>query len=455
MELLVLLFSKKMVKKKSPIESLSSIGSYSHASQDVDLEGFVVDDDDASDVELRYVDAMKFRRGILLGEVKRDIKRKVNEDLFDEAEYSKRMIKADLKDLHRDVMLSGKRKCIADVEVSRSKRAKSSSSSPKSASKTTSRSSSKNSSRSISASSRMYAQSLSLMREKPMNINLPARATSAPSRYRAPRKATSSKPNGIKELQRKEMEIRKNVVALFNNDRQVFQHGKKKGVLGIEDPLGLMIAATGCLPEKMFNKGLESDDQEELNAHSNMVAKLILGGDKDPQLRWLIFMNRDQLKIIISHIYSEHLWSIPETASNAGKREIRERWLAFLLYLTSRCLDVHYEEFVETILDMFADNIKLGIQELMETYNENPFGLQYYVCSYYAEKSDRYKSSSSPRIVSGRRRRNMERSAKGQDLRDLMARRKALQKRKAASSNKSPKKRIKRRRAISSSSATR
>lgn len=412
-----------MVKKKTDA-SLSSIGSYSHSSQDRDLEGFVVDDDAASDVKLRFVDAMRFRRGILLGEVKRDISRKVNEDLFDEQEYQKRMAKADIADRKRIIPAykpkGGRKKTAFIASIDRSE--------------------------SLSPGSyNRDAQSLSanLMRLKPLSFNSVSRAKSAPSRYR--------QPKNIKNIGKEEKEVRKHVVALFNADRQVFQNGKKKGVLGIEDPLGMLIAATGCLPENMFNKGLDSEDQEDLNAHSNMVAKLILGGDKDPQLKWLIFMNRDQLKIIISHIYSEHLWSMPETARNAEKRELRERWLAFLLYLVSRCLDIHYEEFVTTILDMFDENVKLGISELMETFNENPFGLQYYVCSYYASKSERYMTSSDRRksvsrkakqlirkpkssarrrahlkadnIVSGKRRRTSAQSKKSNALGDLIAHR--------------------------------
>ena len=323
-----------MVKKKSP-GSLSSIGSFSHSSQDVDLPGFVVSDDQADDLEPISVDAMDARREFLLRGIKRDIDRPANEFLFDEDEYQRRMKKLDSKDMNLVIpAYRAKHAKKAKGLIASVSRSKSATFSP--------------------VQINQKNMSLSLSRGyKPMSLGghkSPAR--SAPTVYRNPTKAAY---RSLDSSERKEAkQVRKDVVALFATGQEVFQHNKKKGILGIEDPLGMLIAATGCLPENMFYKGLESEDQEELDARSSLISQFINGGDRDQPLKWLITLNHDQLKLIISHIYTEHLWSIPATPRNEEKRQLREGWLAFLLYLVSRCLGMLYEDFARDFLDMLG-----------------------------------------------------------------------------------------------------
>ena len=391
-----------MTRKKLPrVTSASSSDHYHGSERDTSLEDFVVED--ASDLKLKTIDALEVARKRILAKFTRDRRRKPVS--FDENEYNARMAKLDAADKKRKNNKFVQKEAIAGKSMGKTAQ---------------------------SASARLQRDG------KQVSYAQPLQAFSAPvGRLNTSHSASRSD-------QKRHKTVTKNVVALFRKQQALFKFAQKKDELEVTNPLTQLLYATGCLPMEMFIKSIASENFTELHEYSNQISLRIYAGDLDEALSWLILMDADQLKIHLAQIYDENIRHQNRTKTNQVAIGNKLKWIAFLFYLTSRCSNVHVDEFAEKGLALLEPSERMKLRPLLRSFdkggaNGRNYGLDYYVCTFYDKRDSKSRSASqahnaaqssegirSSNIMRSKRRRGAN-SAKSNALEKLRQARKARQ----------------------------
>lgn len=203
--------------------------------------------------------------------------------------------------------------------------------------------------------------------------------------------------------------------------------------------LGKLLAVTGCIPLADFAYAVKSNTLEKvINDFSVYQAQIVFAGDRDDLLRWLMEMDlnvqrrlqskmkalkkqgktQEQIDLemalfktktpqahwshLIGDLYRKYLRSSEsrsKSSNNSSRRgsnypdEIIQQWISFLIYLVSRCIDMHVQDFVAEVSTITSVEKQILLQYLT-VFDDTSYARNYYLLDVENQKGRRGRSSS-------------------------------------------------------------